>query len=164
MLPLLLVSSGAVLCGGELPAQQVELTETQKVIHVLNRLGYGPRPGDIEKVKAMGIEAYIEMQLHPERIPDPVSDAKLAWFPNVNMDFGELVEAYRPESSVAVRRNRTVGDKAGMAELRKMERNRSTARRRRAALSPNVSGRDEIGLSSDYSIGRLLSARMIRAG
>ncbi len=119
-LPLLLVSSGAVLCSGELSAQQVELTGTQKVIHVLNRLGYGPRPGDIEKVKAMGIEAYIEMQLHPERIPDPVSDAKLEWLPTLKLDFGELVESYKPETSIAVRRNRTVGDKAGMAELRKM--------------------------------------------
>ena len=54
ILPLLLVSSGAVLCSGELSAQQAELTDTQKAIHVLNRLGYGPRPGDIEKIKAMG--------------------------------------------------------------------------------------------------------------
>ncbi len=165
ILPLLLVSSGAALCSGELSAQQsaqqVELTETQKVIHVLNRLGYGPRPGDIDKVKAMGIEAYIDRQLHPERIPDPVADAKLAWFSTLKMDFGELVEAYKPEAPIAVRRNRTVVDKAAITELRKRERERSTGRRRRAALSPMVSGMDELGLSGDAFEVR--DARIVRA-
>ncbi|MCK5352097.1 DUF1800 family protein, partial [bacterium] len=47
------------------------LTEEEKIVHVLNRLGFGPRPGDIEKVAAMGLEAYIEQQLHPQEIPDP---------------------------------------------------------------------------------------------
>ena len=46
------------------------LTDEQKIVHVLNRLGYGPRPGDIERVKAMGIGNYIDQQLHPEMIPD----------------------------------------------------------------------------------------------
>ncbi len=161
LLPLFLVSSGAVLCSGESSAQQVELTETQKVIHVLNRLGYGPRPGDIEKVKAMGIEAYIEMQLHPERIADPLTDAKLAWFPTLKMDFGQLVEAHKPEAPIAERRNRTVMDKAEMAELRKRARDRSSGRRRRAALNPMVSGMDEPGLSDDES--EILDARIIRA-
>ena len=36
--------------------------------HVLNRLTFGPRPGDLEKVAAMGVRAFIERQLHPERI------------------------------------------------------------------------------------------------
>lgn len=161
ILPLVLVSSVAVLCSEKLSAQQLELTDPQKVIHVLNRLGYGPRPGDIEKVKAMGIEAYIEMQLHPERIADPVTDSKLAWFPTLKMGFGELVEAYKPEALIAERRNRTVLDKAAMAELRKRERDRSTGRRRRAALNPRVSGMDELGLSSDDFEVR--DARIVRA-
>ncbi len=44
-------------------ASAQSLTEEQQAVHVLNRLGFGPRLGDIEKVKAMGIEAYIEQQL-----------------------------------------------------------------------------------------------------
>ena len=44
-----------------------------QVIHVLNRLSYGPRPGDIERVQEMGIDAYVETQLHPERLPLPNS-------------------------------------------------------------------------------------------
>ena len=42
------------------------LTEDQKIIHVLNRLGFGPRPGDVARVQSMGIRQYIEQQLRPE--------------------------------------------------------------------------------------------------
>src|SRR5260370_11224147 len=53
------------------------LSEDQRILHVLNRLGYGARPGDVERVKAMGIESYINQQLHPEGIADPVAEAKI---------------------------------------------------------------------------------------
>jgi uncharacterized protein (DUF1800 family) len=58
-------------------AQKTRLSEDQRILHVLNRLGYGARPGDVERVKAMGIENYINQQLHPESIADPVSEAKI---------------------------------------------------------------------------------------
>ena len=50
------------------PRTQVPPTDAQ-VMHVLNRLTFGPRPGDVEAVKKMGITAFIETQLHPESIP-----------------------------------------------------------------------------------------------
>lgn len=40
------------------------------VLHILNRLSFGPRPGDIERVKSMGIDKYIQEQLAPESIPE----------------------------------------------------------------------------------------------
>ncbi|MGH9799962.1 MAG: DUF1800 family protein, partial [Blastocatellia bacterium] len=46
------------------------LTEEQKILHLLNRAGFGPRPGDIERVKQMGIERYLDEQLHPEDLAD----------------------------------------------------------------------------------------------
>ena len=57
------------------------LTENQKIIHLLNRIGYAPRPGDVERVKRMGIDKYIDLQLHPERIEDSAIEARLANFP-----------------------------------------------------------------------------------
>ncbi|HVQ55719.1 MAG TPA: DUF1800 family protein, partial [Pyrinomonadaceae bacterium] len=45
-----------------------KLTEEQKIAHVLNRLGFGARPGDIEKVKAFGLQKYIDQQLSPSSI------------------------------------------------------------------------------------------------
>ncbi|MFQ5929802.1 MAG: DUF1800 domain-containing protein [Acidobacteriota bacterium] len=75
-------------------AEQRTLSEEQRIIHVLNRLGFGPGPGDIEKVKAVGIEAYIEQQLHPTSIPDFVVEGKLAKFKTLTMTTGELAEMY----------------------------------------------------------------------
>ncbi len=43
----------------------------QRALHVLNRLGYGPRPGDIEQIRKIGIERYIDQQLEPAQIPLP---------------------------------------------------------------------------------------------
>ncbi len=50
---------------------QTEGTKSdRKIVHVLNRLTFGPRPGDIEKVSDMGVEAFISQQLNPESIPE----------------------------------------------------------------------------------------------
>src|SRR5215469_16902400 len=62
--------------GWELPASS--LSQDQQILHVLNRLGYGPRPGDIERVRRMGVAAYIDRQLGPSGIPDPVAEQALA--------------------------------------------------------------------------------------
>ena len=70
------------------------LTEEEKIVHVLNRLGFGPRPGDIEKVAAMGLEAYIEHQLHPQEIPDPGMEKRLSTFETLTMTPQELSEFY----------------------------------------------------------------------
>ena len=42
-----------------------ELTADQAILHALNRLGFGPRPGDLERVRQMGLDPYIEQQLNP---------------------------------------------------------------------------------------------------
>ena len=48
------------------------LTADQKVIHLLNRITFGPRPGDLERVMKMGWQKYLDEQLHPERIADEI--------------------------------------------------------------------------------------------
>src|SRR6478672_7436158 len=53
------------------------LSEDQRVLHVLNRLGFGARPGDVERVRAIGVDKYIEQQLNPAKIDDSASEAKL---------------------------------------------------------------------------------------
>lgn len=44
---------------------------SKEVVHLLNRISFGPAPGDVERVKAMGVDAYIEQQLHPQSIQLP---------------------------------------------------------------------------------------------
>src|SRR5947209_15824442 len=70
------------------------LTEEQRILHVLNRLGFGARPGDVERVKAMGIDKYIDLQLHPEKIDDAVADAKVKNLDALQLSTGELYAKY----------------------------------------------------------------------
>ena len=58
--------------GMSLPAAAPAPASDQAIVHVLNRIGFGPRPGDVEKVRAVGLQRYIDEQLHPERIADRV--------------------------------------------------------------------------------------------
>ncbi len=64
------------------------------ITHVLNRLGYGPRPGDVERVRAMGLEAYIQQQLHPEQLADAALAERLAVMPTLTMTTAELAQEY----------------------------------------------------------------------
>src|SRR5713226_6102388 len=70
------------------------LSEDQHILHVLNRLGFGARPGDVERVKAMGIDNYIAQQLVPEKIDDSSSEAKLQNLETLRMSTAELYEKY----------------------------------------------------------------------
>jgi uncharacterized protein (DUF1800 family) len=78
------VALAAVFClAGNLPAGNIKtpgpdysqfekkLSKDQSILHVLNRLTFGPRPGDVGVVKRMGVEKWIDLQLHPERISQP---------------------------------------------------------------------------------------------
>lgn len=70
------------------------LTEDQKIIHVLNRLGYGARSGDVEKVKAFGLNKYIEQQLNPNSLNDSVVQSKVKNLDILNMQTSEIFEKY----------------------------------------------------------------------
>lgn len=97
-------------------AAQSQLTESERIIHVLNRLAYGPRPGDFERVQAMGIPAYIEEQLSPETIPDAVADEIISDFWIIGKNFSELADYDRPPVARAERRRRNVREKAQRAD------------------------------------------------
>ena len=69
------------------------------LVHVLRRVTYGPRPGDIERVQAMGLSAWLERQLQPEQIDDRAVERTLASLPTLTMSIAELQRAYpRPDA------------------------------------------------------------------
>jgi uncharacterized protein (DUF1800 family) len=70
------------------------LTEDQKILHVLNRLGFGARPGDVQKVKAIGLQKYIDQQLNPSTIVDTVADAKVKKLEVFNLSTAEVFAKY----------------------------------------------------------------------
>jgi uncharacterized protein (DUF1800 family) len=76
------------------------LTEEQKILHVLNRLGFGARPGDVERVKKIGIEKYIEQQLNPASTDDSVAEAKVRNLEVFNLTTAEIFAKYPNPASV----------------------------------------------------------------
>jgi uncharacterized protein (DUF1800 family) len=75
-------------------AQAARLSEEQRILHVLNRLGFGARPGDVERVRKLGLENYIEQQLAPEKIADAAAEAKLRPLSSYWMTTAELYRKY----------------------------------------------------------------------
>ena len=78
------------------PAGQksVKLSEDQRILHVLNRLGFGAQPGDVERVKAIGVDNYITEQLFPEKIDDSATEARLQNLETLRMSTAQLYEKY----------------------------------------------------------------------
>src|SRR5439155_17287801 len=64
------------------------------IVHVLNRVAFGPRAGDVDRAKAIGLQRYIDEQLHPERIPDAAMSARLSGLTTLGMSSREIAEAY----------------------------------------------------------------------
>ena len=71
-----------------------DLTADEAVLHAMNRLAYGPRPGDVERVKQMGLAKWIEQQLSPNSIDDKALSARLENFPTLSMSSARLIEDY----------------------------------------------------------------------
>src|SRR5262245_3476314 len=93
------VLAAAVLAVALPQAQQSETAiprnpDDRAVLHVLNRLGFGPNAGDIERVKRKRVAAYIDEQLHPERISDTSMQQRLAQFETLNKSTRELSQEY----------------------------------------------------------------------
>jgi uncharacterized protein (DUF1800 family) len=74
---------------------QEKLTKDEQVLHALDRLTFGPRPGDVEIVKKMGVKKWIDLQLHPEKIAEnPALEAKLAPLETLRMTQGDTEASY----------------------------------------------------------------------
>jgi hypothetical protein len=86
-------ASGATTALSELRA-----AGDREVLHALSRLTYGPRPGEVERVRALGLDVWLERQLHPEKIDDSATETALAELATLRMTTTELLHAYpRPD-------------------------------------------------------------------
>jgi len=70
------------------------LTKEQRAIHALNRLTFGPRPGDLGQVLSLGVDKWIDHQLHPEAVDDSALNARLGPLRTLNMKPRDLVQAF----------------------------------------------------------------------
>jgi uncharacterized protein (DUF1800 family) len=64
---------------------RVPLSPRERAVQMLNRFAYGPRPGDVERVVAMGPDKWFEQQLNPDSIPDGALDKRLNDFPTLKL-------------------------------------------------------------------------------
>jgi uncharacterized protein (DUF1800 family) len=71
-----------------------ELSADEAILHALNRLAYGPRPGDVERVRQMGLAKWIEQQLNPNSIDDKAMEARLHDYPTLKMSTAKLIDEY----------------------------------------------------------------------
>jgi uncharacterized protein (DUF1800 family) len=115
---LLLAAGLASACALNPPAElRSSHPVAQNVIHVLNRITFGPRPGDADRVASMGLGAYIDRQLHPERIADEGLDGKLASLTALQMSSQAFADQYR-RPMIAARQDFTTTQKMGSAPIR----------------------------------------------
>src|SRR6202451_2250657 len=82
------------------PSATPQMDEQKRTVHALNRLTFGPRPGDVDHVLAIGLDKWIDQQLHPEKIDDSALDARLSPFRTLHMDTREIVENFPSEQMI----------------------------------------------------------------
>src|ERR1041385_4002248 len=83
------------------PKKSGKMSDDQRIAHVLSRLTFGARPGDFERVRAMGVEAFINQQLDPDAIENTSVIAKLRRLPTIGMATPVIIEQYTPPKPVA---------------------------------------------------------------
>lgn len=138
---------------GKLPI--TELTEDQAITHALNRLGYGPTPGEVDHIKQIGLETWIDRQLHPESIDDSALDARLAKFPTLTMSSQQLLAQFPPPQLAAKQAGETLQQyKQQMAEKRRATMSQS---------APEMNGADDTMNRADQMLARMQGPNRIVA-
>src|SRR5258708_9417185 len=99
-----------------------ELTPDEAILHALNRLAYGPRPGDVDRVRQMGLAKWIDQQLNPNSIDDRALDARLQDYPTLRMSTAKLIDEY-PQPKQAEKQ----AEKRAQAQAQQEQRRSDTA-------------------------------------
>jgi uncharacterized protein (DUF1800 family) len=136
------------------PTEPREQTADQQVQQVLNRLAFGPRPGDVAKVRALGVDRWIALQLAPERIDDHRMDSIVATsYEGLDRPTSDIVADY-VKGQQALRRTQAQlareGDSSAKKDLRA------------EVLKRNPELRDQLR-RSQRALGELQSAKLARA-
>jgi uncharacterized protein (DUF1800 family) len=74
--------------------QPAPMEDDKRIIHALNRFTFGVRPGDVERVRAIGVDKWLDEQLHPEKIDDSAVEARLEPFRTLKMSTREIVQNF----------------------------------------------------------------------
>lgn len=156
-----------------------KLTEDQKIVHVLNRLGFGARPGDVEKVKSIGLKKYIDQQLNPSSINDNFAESKLRNFEVLKLSNDELFSKYPAAQAFqqliaqqnGMTRRELQAERSEMREEKKNEQNNSMAANKPQPNNEQMMYQQQVQeIYQKYNLGRpqqisqeLNASRIVRA-
>src|SRR3954463_11967760 len=73
---------------------QPQAASDRTALHVLNRITFGARPSDVDRVRRIGVAAFVEAQLHPERIADDGVKSRLGAFESLQLSSREIAQRY----------------------------------------------------------------------
>src|SRR3954468_7213289 len=131
-----------------------ELLPDEQVQQVLNRLAFGARPGDAEKVRAMGVDRWIALQLTPDRIGDQAAEQLTGHYETLNASTTDLIETYRQVQQARRREQmqlRADGDTTA---------SKQDARRDALAADPQLR---DLARRAQRIVGDVQSAKLARA-
>ena len=109
-----------------------ELPADQQIIQALSRLTFGPRPGDVLKVRAIGLDKWIDQQLHPDKIDDRANEQFVASYGILHQDQNDLLKQYAEEQRAKreVKRDKAAAtDAADSIAVRKERQQQMNGRR-----------------------------------
>lgn len=158
VLSLIALAAGHPLAGGSAPVPSTD----EAIGHALNRLTFGPRAGDVARVKAMGLQNWIDLQLSPSRIEDAALTARLARLETLTLDSQTIQRDYSGPAMVARRQRQLQNPNSDPTDqdLRPPSRpEAATARSRLSSLEP---GRAEADRDRQV-IADIEEAKLLRA-
>jgi uncharacterized protein (DUF1800 family) len=122
---------------GFISSTQAATPIDRKVLHAVNRLSFGPKPGDIERTTNLGVERYIQQQLNPNDIPEPQHlKTQLAQLKTLNLNALALLEQIKLPKLEKGQKPSPEQRKAYRQEMRHVEEQAIEARLLRATQSP----------------------------
>jgi len=135
--------------------------DTRTIVHVLNRIGFGAAPGDVERVRRIGLRAYIDQQLHPERVQDVEMAARLSTLDTLSKSTREMAENYFVPAQMARReRQRQQAAAAPTAESATAPPDTAAKQDKLKDLTPEQM---EAVRMERQALGDLMQAKVLRA-
>ncbi len=113
------VSGGRPAPSSPIAVEPREQTADQQVRHALNRLAFGARPGDVERVRGLGVDRWIALQLQPSRIRDTAAERIVRALPTLGLSSRELLERYPPPQVVRAQMRRSEMSREDSLEIRR---------------------------------------------
>ena len=149
---------------GMIQAQETPGSDRNEIVHVLNRITFGPRPGDVEAVQKMGLRNYIEQQLHPETIDDSAVEQQLAGFDILQMSAQQLNQMFEEERKNNLKKQKLLAAaNAGQGEIAPQSPPEQPAMQ----LTPQEKMAKMVDQANQYrsvaAIGQLEQAKLVRA-